>query len=442
MANIFYNDSVLLRFGMGLINIWDSIVNSGVASWQTYTFSGKLITRNKLAIFCALFSFIYVVFFYTYSLYLPLLAIVIGITMFLLSIILNKYQKFNLSSLLILINTNYCVLFFSIYLGFDSGIHLYLFTSPLIILTSFDTKKIRFIALAMVSYLINFAVISVVGKNFGFQVLELTDFTQNAFYFVNFSCSTIILFTLSLYFLFNNNKINQLIAVKNEELLLQQQILLEENKNRKEAENCVKESLAQKEVLLSEIHHRVKNNLAVINGLLELQSAYLQDKNAVNIIKESQNRIKSIALLHEKLYENKTLDEVNLKTYTDQLIDFIKISLTKKDKQIIISTNIDTINLAMDKAMPFALIINELISNSYKHAFKTKNSGQIFITFVKNKEGYILNYSDDGIGFEYSENVKKNSLGLNLIETFSQQLKGKTTFLNNGPGMEFKLQFD
>jgi len=121
---------------------------------------------------------------------------------------------------------------------------------------------------------------------------------------------------------------------------------------------------------LSEIHHRVKNNLAVVTALMELQTFYLKDDKTIQILKESQNRIKSIALLHEKLYENKSLKFVDVALYTSELIHFIKQSISNKG--ILIHTNIDEINLEMASAMPFGLMLNELITNSYKYAFYKK----------------------------------------------------------------------
>lgn len=426
---------------MNSVGIWNHVINSGVCYTQPHTFSDKLVTRNKLAFFCALFSLLYVVFFTSKALYIPLTAIVTGIILFIAAIWLNKAKLFTLSSILIIINTNYCVLFFSIYLGFNSGIHLYLFTSPLIVLTAFDTKNIKVIFLIMLSYLANFIFITVLGKHYQISILQLSPQVLDTFYIFNFACAIFILITLALYFLHNNNKINSLLLFNNESLEVQKKLLSEENIIRKEAENNAKESLAQKEILLSEIHHRVKNNLAVIHGLLDLQGAYINDRPTLGIIKESQNRIKSIAILHEKLYENNTLKEVNVRSYTEELIEFVKSGLSDKAKPIEIITQIESINLEMEKAMPLALLINELISNSYKHAFNSKTSGQIIINFSVNNNGYLFIFKDNGIGFEYLSAEKRMSLGLTLIENFVQQLNGTLKFVHDKPGMQFELRF-
>lgn len=425
---------------MRILGYWDDIISAGVASSQSYTFSDKLQARNRMSILCVIFSLIYFFYFLLHKQYLPFGAISIGITLFSLSIILNSNKKYTISSILILLNTNYCVLFFSIYLGFDSGIHLYLFTSPLIVLTLFDTKNTVFITLAMLSYVLNFIVIVTIEKIFKINFPALNTQQQSVFYLINFICSSIILMALALYFLYNNNKVNQLLVLKNQQLILQQEQLKEENNIRKFAEEQAISSLAQKEILLSEIHHRVKNNLAVVTALMELQTFYLKDEKIIQILKESQNRIKSIALLHEKLYENKSLKEVNVALYTNELVHFIQQSISK-DKTVEIHIKIDEINLEMSKAMPFGLMLNELITNSYKYAFYKKEIGNIWITIQLKDNQCFLEYKDDGVGFEYNDDIKTKSLGINLIESFCVQLNGKFGFKREINNMIFELTF-
>lgn len=424
-----------------MIKLWQYIISSGTEEGQTLSFTDKLRTRNKLAFLCALFSTPYVVFFAKSSLFIPLTAILSGIVLFIVSIILNKKKKFTESSIIILLTTNYCVLFFSIYLGMNSGIHLYLYTSPLIVLTLFDSKNKHIISIGLMSYLMTFVIIVLFEKYSGITFIALKKHESDAFYFTNFIFSFIILTSLSLYFLINNSRINQLLILKNNELLFKQQQLEIENQIRKSAEEKSNNSLKHREILLSETHHRVKNNLAVVNGLLELQSSYVDDKKTLQILKESQNRVKSIALLHEKLYESKTLKDVNLKDYIVELTHFIKQSHAPKDKEIKCIINIDNINLEMSKAMPFALLLNELISNSCKYAFINKELGIIELNFKKQSTNFVFDYTDDGMGFDYGTEIKKGSLGLNLIESFSEQLNGTFEYIKKENGMLFVLKF-
>lgn len=426
---------------MGIFVYWNQIVNAGVDSSQPYTFSDKLQARNRMSILCIIFSLIYFFYFLFQQQYFPFLAISLGIYLFTLSLILNRFKKFKSSSTLILLNTNYCVLFFSTYLGFDAGIHLYLFTSPLIVLTLFDTKNTLFIALGMLSYVANFILLVVIEKVFKVTFTALNSNQQDFFYLTNFICSSVILMALALYFLYNNNKVNQLLLLKNQQLVFQQEQLEDENRIRKEAEEQAISSLEEKEILLSEIHHRVKNNLAVVTALMELQTFYLNDEKTIQILKESQNRIKSIALLHEKLYENKSLKEVDMTSYTNELIHFINQSISNKEKEITIHTNIDNIDLEMAKAMPFGLLLNELITNSYKYAFRKKDIGNIWITITFVNNEIILEYKDDGPGFEYNDKIKSTSLGINLIESFCVQLNGSFAYKHISNEMIFYFKF-
>lgn len=426
---------------MGFNSAWDGIVWAGVNDEQTPMFSDKLKTRNKLSFFCVIFSLFYFFFFLKYSLITPLIAISVGIVLFISAIVSNKIGYYNVSSAFTIVNTNFCATFFSIYLGYDSGIHLYFFTAPLIVLSLFDHKNRLFIFLGMMSYVITGVVSFILVKFYNIHLVDIDKKNLDLFYTLNFACAVFFIIMLTLYFLKNNARVNELLTLKNQELEEQQIQLKKENSIRREAEESAKLSLKQKEVLLSEIHHRVKNNLAVVGGLMELQSEYITDEKTLDVIKESQNRVKSIALLHEKLYENKTLKEIDVNDYVSELIHFIKQALYEKNKNIQIHSIIDHISLEIGSAMPFALLLNELISNSYKHAFKHKKEGSIYIEFIKNDNEYELNYKDDGIGFEYSEEIVKESLGLNLITSFSKQLNGNFAFLEVKEGIFYKLRF-
>lgn len=426
---------------MNIVNYWNSIVTAGVNQEQTLAYSDKLQARNRLSFFCIAFSLIYVVYFLLNGLFIPFSAITFGIVLFAASIVLNHFKKYTLSSLLILFNTNYCVLFFSIYLGFGSGIHLYLFTSPLIVLTLFDTKKIGFIIGAMISYVINFVIILLIEKTFKIDFLILNGLEKDFFYTINFIFSSFILMSLALYFLYNNNKVNQLLLHTNKQLVFQQELLKKENTTRKTAEEQALSSLNHREILLSEIHHRVKNNLAIVTALIELQTFYIEDHKTVQILKESQHRIKSIALLHEKLYENKSLKNVDISSYTNELINFIKHSLSNRDKTIKIHSAVDNINIDMERAMPFGLLLNELITNSYKHAFNDKATGNIWLSLNEEDNHYTLKYEDDGPGFETIKDTHKKTLGINLIESFCMQLNGNFSYKTSNNRIVFEFEF-
>ena len=201
-------------------------------------------------------------------------------------------------------------------------------------------------------------------------------------------------------------------------------------------------TLKEKDILLSEVHHRVKNNLAFISGLLELQNFYVSDKRLSDILSDTSARIKSIALLHEKFYEHHSLDKIEISSFVDVLVEHINICYQNKFNAIKLHIEIDSVNLNMSEALPFALLINELITNSYKHAFKNRETGNIYLSLTQNDKELFLQYKDDGIGFDFEKDIKDNSLGMNLIDAFTMQLKGKKTLsTKKGLGCIFTLQF-
>ncbi len=185
-------------------------------------------------------------------------------------------------------------------------------------------------------------------------------------------------------------------------------------------------SLKEKEQLLKEIHHRVKNNMQIISSLLNLQSDNTVDENILNLLRESRNRINSMALVHEMLYKSNDLSKIGLKVYIESLSVSIYQSYVMPQSDIEIIYDIeDEIYFDIDKMIPLGLILNEIISNSLKHAFPYKK-GIINISLKPEKNKYTLVVSDNGIGFKNDFNIETDSqLGIQLIYMLSEQLGGK-----------------
>jgi len=198
----------------------------------------------------------------------------------------------------------------------------------------------------------------------------------------------------------------------------------------KQIENKLKASLKEKEVLLKEIHHRVKNNLQIISSLLRLQSGYIKDKQALEIFQDSQNRIRAMALIHENLYQINNLAEIEFSEYIRKLTNNLIRFYTIHNKNIIINSQIEKTFLKIDTAIPCALIINELISNSIKHAFINSDEGEIHVEFIALQENkYSLSVSDNGVGVkENIDSLKKQSLGLELVWNLVEQLEGTIVY--------------
>jgi PAS domain S-box-containing protein len=210
---------------------------------------------------------------------------------------------------------------------------------------------------------------------------------------------------------------------------------------RKNTEKQLKKSLYEKEILLKEIHHRVKNNLMIISSLLNLQSRYIKDEESKNIFKESQNRAKSMALIHERLYRSKDLKRIDFGDYINTLADDLYHTYVIDTNLVELNVNVDDLMLDINTTIPLGLIVNELVTNSLKHAFPKGRSGKIDINFHLQGDTYLLEVKDNGIGFPQDIDYKNtDSLGLRLVTSLTEQIDGIIEF-NNTSGTSFKIIF-
>ncbi|RPI65599.1 MAG: PAS domain S-box protein, partial [Ignavibacteriales bacterium] len=211
--------------------------------------------------------------------------------------------------------------------------------------------------------------------------------------------------------------------------------------NLKNVENEIKQSLREKEVLLQEIHHRVKNNLQIISSLLNLQLSFIRDKEMQSIFKESQNRVMSMALIHQKLYLSKNQLYIDLGDYINELIQHL-IKSYSINKEIDVDVQVHDVKLDNDRVVLLGLIVNELISNSLQYAFQDKKRGNIKVHMRNTRSGISLLVKDDGKGFPHNINYKKaSSLGLQLVNSLVDQLGGNIK-LRQDNGTEFDISFN
>ncbi len=202
----------------------------------------------------------------------------------------------------------------------------------------------------------------------------------------------------------------------------------------KEAEVKVRNSLQEKEILLKEIHHRVKNNLQVIIAMLKLQCQEITDPKILNVFVEAVNRIKSMSLVHENLYKAQNFSQIRIKDYISDLVHGINISYNRNNKTIDIQCKVEDITLNLDTSLPLGLIVNELVTNSIKYAFPEK-SGKIFVSVETGKNNlFILTVKDNGIGIKQPFNIEDaKSLGLKLVNMISTQLNAEVKiFVSKG----------
>jgi two-component sensor histidine kinase len=211
--------------------------------------------------------------------------------------------------------------------------------------------------------------------------------------------------------------------------------------NRKRADEQIKSSLMEKDVLLKEIHHRVKNNMQIISSLLRLQSKEIQDEVTQKIFRVSQNRIRSIALIHETLYQSEDLGRIDFTRYVHKLATHLISIYRPEGQDIELDLKVKNVFLDINKAIPCGLIINELVSNSLKHGFPEGRPGEIHISLESKDGNYKLQVKDTGVGFpEHVDFMETQSLGLQIVNDLVMQLEGKIQLIRKG-GTIFRVAF-
>ncbi len=252
-----------------------------------------------------------------------------------------------------------------------------------------------------------------------FQKQAEVDSSRKIIYLVIAGLALALLLALAFYRNYKNTQ-------KATRIIEQQQLETEEKKR------IIENSLLEKETLLKEIHHRVKNNLQIISSLLNLQANRTNDDGLKKIMNEARNRINSMALIHQKIYQSGNLSSVDFQAYVEQMVQSIDSNFNNEKKNIthIIRTN--NIALDIDTSIPLGLIINELLTNSYKYAFINSDEGSIMIELKeKNADELELHVSDNGDGLPDNFDVSVlNSLGLKLVKGLAKQIKGTVRFEN------------
>ncbi len=210
----------------------------------------------------------------------------------------------------------------------------------------------------------------------------------------------------------------------------------------KESERKLKQSLEEKQVMLEEIHHRVKNNLAIISGMLQLQAFETENKQTRNALNDGQLRIQSIGIVHELLYQSESFVDISFKEYIVKLIDTIKNTLPFDHQHIDINIETGDVSLDINQAIPSAILINELVTNAYKHAFEGETQGTIEIILEEKGKDIYIRVRDDGIGLPENFDINEySSIGMNLVQTLTTQLDGSLQY-HSDKGTEFCVVFE
>ncbi|MES2762371.1 MAG: sensor histidine kinase [Bacteroidota bacterium] len=338
---------------------------------------------------------------------------------------LNKIHLHGVAISLVYTIISLAAFYFDSYSGFLSGTYLYYFPLILSIAFTFDIKKDR-----KRMFIHFFIIILSLGINIAtdrelFRSDFLTDDKRSQMFVFNLLFSALALGFFVYIMIQNNLNENQRYEIRIAE--------------RKQSEKAIQEALAEKNILIAELHHRVKNNLAIISGLFSLKLNDDLHEDAKNVLLESRNRVRSMALIHNRLYNSDNLTDVNFEEYARELITEINSSYPAIANSVVINTNINDVSINVNAAIPCGLILNELLTNCYKHAFTGKKEGQVEVSFVKENDEYKLIVKDNGSGLPLDYN-RKQSLGVTVIEALSEQLDGTYNYLSHN-GTCFELKF-
>ncbi len=212
--------------------------------------------------------------------------------------------------------------------------------------------------------------------------------------------------------------------------------------HRKEEEERIRATLREKDILLGEIHHRVKNNLQIVYSLLSLQSARITDPAALDLLLDSQNRIHSMALIHQTLYGSRDFARVDFALFIDTLLPALIKSFGAEADRISVHVDIEPVRLPIGVALPCGLVVNELITNAFRHAFRDRDRGEIRVALTRqSNDAALLSVSDDGIGLPDGAGIATtDTLGLQLVGQLADQMDGTISIRRSDP-TQFSLRF-
>ncbi len=339
---------------------------------------------------------------------------------------LNQKGYLKLSVYFFLFYVSILVFLQNNYLGIGSGVYLYFFTilhssAFLFYLPSEKNELALTVGFTLLLMCITFLIPE-------FQLIENHSPVKNFQTYFNFNIFTNLICSIYLVIVSQENK-------KSWSSNLKSSLNTEQNTNK-----ALQKLVKDKDILLAELHHRVKNNLALINGLLTLQSRDTTSEEALQMISESKNRIRSMAILHDKLYLKSSYDDVNLAEYIKEIVDHINVSLVEANN-IEIYMKFDNVNVDISKGISIGLIVNEIITNSLKHAFNNKDVvGVIEIVLKKGLKNH-LKIVDNGQGLD--EMIKRKnatSMGINIIGSLVDQIDGNYS-ITTDKGTYFDLYF-
>ncbi|MFN6083882.1 MAG: sensor histidine kinase [Fluviicola sp.] len=363
--------------------------------------------------------------FFVYNKFPELAALLLFVTS-IFSLVFNYYKKNSLAAYFLLVPVNVNLFFLNQHYSENVGNYMYylLVIYFIAVLNNPNKKPTR----TIVFFLITFA--SFLGSklikipSLRFSEITLEEEKVLLFYnqFLCFSIGIIIVF--------------QAVRLINRQNIETLKLLDKE----KEAQKTINQSLVEKEVLFAEIQHRVKNNLAIIASLIRLQADKATDKQSIELFEDTKNRVISMSMVHDKLYNTKDLSHIDLSLYLSDLVSELVKSFSSLGSEIKVEKNLSSVLIELTRAVPVGLIVNEALTNSLKHAFnETIKNPTLTIGLKKENKSIFLTISDNGVGFNYPVE-KKTVLGLSLINSLAQQIDAKTNFqTQNGTVIQLEI---
>ena len=338
-----------------------------------------------------------------------------------------KKQHHSISITLIFIYISLTIFYFGTFASIQAGDYLYYFPLVLAISFAFDFKQDKKIMIFLFCFITLLLLVYafLYGSSADIAMESRTERYQMFLINLTVSTATVGFFV---YLTVQDNRINN-------------EFFEQRLKEKEESEAIIKKTLAEKEILLQELHHRVKNNLAVIVGYFNLKLNGTSNSEARAVLLESKNHVNSMALIHNRLYKTGNFVDIDFATYLKDLLLEIRESYPSMFDSVIVKTHIEDVKLNLNTAVPCALILNELLNNCYKHAFNTIEKGVIQIDLYTNAhEELTLSVKDNGVGLK-KDFDKHDSLGLSVITGLSEQLNGTCRFFNDS-GTCFTLVFN
>lgn len=339
----------------------------------------------------------------------------------------NYKENYSAAKHIFFISTNILMFYTCLTIGLKSGIYLFYF--PMVLAYSFllNVKNKKELSFYFSFTLVLFSSVLLDLEFLKFFNIQKFDSPKNQFEIMAFLSFVLVIYQTYLY-------------ITNRELTQKQ--LLQTINDLKISENKHLQDLKDKEVLLAEVYHRVKNNLSVVSSLINLQMNTIDHEYTKNALMDCKNRVNSMAMIHQKFYEGKNYSKIDFKAYIEALVSEIKFAYNIKNKKITVESFIDPdLNFELNVAIPCGIILNELISNSFKHAFSNQESGKIEIFIEREKNLFLMRVLDNGAGFDYKDKIESsNSLGLILIQSLSEQLDGNFQYFGN-KGTDFRMLF-